>query len=249
MRILLAAVLAFAGAARDDKDDLAAAGKKSTELKSFAFKGETKMELPAMMGAMGEQEPTQFSGKHESGVGSYLKTDTHEFFMVGKNTVTRPLAEWKKVEEDGDDPMAMQKNVMKMFSGSRAVQPPSNDLSDLGKKLAKAKKKDKTEKVGDAECTIYEGELTEDAAEEIVKDSMPMGKMMKMGGGDVTHTGTLKAWVDGDGRIVKYEVSGKMTASIQGMELEMGTTKTVTLSGIDKTKVEIPEEAQKALGK
>ncbi len=99
MKILLAAaVLAFAGASRDDKDDLAAAAKKSTELKSFAFKGETKMELPGMMGAMGEQEPTGFSGRHETGVGSYVKTETHEFFTVGKNTVTRPLAEWKKVE-------------------------------------------------------------------------------------------------------------------------------------------------------
>ncbi len=144
--------------------------------------------------------------------------------------------------------MSMQKNVMKMFSGSRAVGAPGADLADLGKKIAKAKKTDKTDKIGEADCSVYEGELTEEAAEEMVKDSMPMGRFMKQAG-EVTHTGTIKAWVDGDGRIVKYEINAKMSASIQGMDLEMGSTKTVTLSGIDKTKVEIPEEAKKALEK
>lgn len=246
MELILTAVLAMVGG--DDKDDLGAAGKKSAELKSFSFQGETKVELPSIMGGMGDAGPTKFQGKHERDVGSYVRTGTHEFFMVGKDTVSRPIAEWKKVTDEGDDPMAMQKNVMKMFSGSRAVTTPTGDLADLGKKISKAKKKEAAEKVGDAECAVYEAELTEAAAEGIVQDSMPMGRMMKMGGGEVTHTGTLKAWVDGEGRIVKYEVTGKMSMSVQGMDLDMSSTKTVTLSGFDRTRVEIPEDARKALG-
>jgi hypothetical protein len=203
-----------------------------------------------MMGAaMGDQEPARFEGKHENGVGTWLKSETHEFFTVGKNTVTRPIAEWKKIEsEDGEDPMAMQKNMMKMFSGSRTVAVPAADLTDLGKKLAKVKKSEKKETLGETECSVYEGELTDEAAEELVKDAMPMGRFMKQAG-EVTHTGKMKAWVDSEGRIVKYEVKGTMSASLQGMELEMSSTKAVTLSGIDSTKVELPAEAKKALEK
>jgi hypothetical protein len=254
MKHLLAAVFAagLAGTARaDEKDDLAGAGKKAAELKSFAFKGDVKMEMPAMMGgAMGEVDPTTFEGKHEKEVGTWLKTDSHEFVTVGRNTVARPLAEWKKVEEDGDDPMALQKSMMKkMFGGSRPVKSPAADLADLGKKIAKAKKKEKKELYGEAECDLYEAELTEEAAEEMIKESVPMGGAMRMGGADVTHSGTIKAWVDGEGRIVKYEIKASMNMSIQGMELEWGSTKSVSLTGIDSTKVEISDEAKKALGK
>jgi hypothetical protein len=252
--LALTAVIALclAGTARaDEKDDLANAAKKSTELKSFAFKGETKMELPAMMGgAMGEADPTKFEGKFENGVGSWLKTDTHEFVTVGKNTVTRPIAEWKKVEEDEDDPMAMQKKMMQqMFGGSKPIKAPVSDLTDLGKKLAKAKKQEKKELVGETDCDVFTGEYTESAAEDLVKDVIPVGGAMRMAQADVTYTGSIKAWVDGDGRVVKYEIKASMSTSLQGMDLEWGATKTVSVSGIDSTKVELSDEVKKALEK
>jgi len=245
MKLIIVAAALLIAARRDEKEDLANAAKKTVEAKSYTFKGQTEIEMPAMMGGMGGGDPTKFEGKHETGVGTLVKTDTHEFVIVGENAVTRPRSEWKKVETD-DDPMAMQKNMMKMFGGSQKVKTPHEDLAGFAKKLDKTKKKEAKEKVGEVECDLYDADLTEDAAKEWMEELLPMGKFMQQIP-DVTFTAKAKVWVDKDGRIVKYVSSGTMSASIQGQDFEMSATKTVNLSDVDATKVEIPEEAKKAM--
>lgn len=230
----------------DDKDDLAAAAKKAAESSSFSFKGEIVSEMPSMMGGMGDNEPTKFEGKFESGVGTYIKTSTHEFITVGDKTATRPIAEWKLTEDDSD-PMGMQKRMMAMMSGSKSIKPPHADFKDFGGKVQKVKKS-KKETLGETECDVYEAEFTAEAAQELLKDVLPFGGMLGMMG-EAESSGTAKVWVDGQGRIVKYEATGKLVASMQGMDLEMSGTRTVTFYDVGNTKVEIPEDAKKLLGK
>lgn len=242
MEFLLAITLLLG----DDKDDLAAAAKKAHESSSYSFKGETTTEMPSMMGGMGDNEPTKFEGKYEKGVGAYIRTATHEFVTIGDKTASRPLAEWKMLEDE-DDPMALQKRMMSMMSGSKSVKSPHGDFADFAGKIEKAKKS-KKETLGETECDLYEIEFTEEAAKALLGDLLPMGGMMGMIP-DAESTGTGKVWVDGGGRIVKYEATGKLSASMQGMDFEMSATRTVTFYDVDKTKVEIPEDAKKLFGK
>jgi hypothetical protein len=230
----------------DEKDDVAAAAKKLQERSSFSFKGETRTEMPGMMGGMGDSDPSTFEGKYEKDVGSFIKTPTHEFITVGDKTATRPLSDWKLLEDEAD-PMALQKRMMSMMSGSRAVRSPHLDFKDFGSKIAKAKKS-KRDMVGETACDLYEVEFTEDAAKEILTDMLPWGNMMGMMP-DTEITGSAKVWIDDDGRILKYESKGSLSANAGGMDLEMSASRTVTFSNFDETKVEIPEDVKKLMNK
>jgi hypothetical protein len=243
------AILVAAGtAAADDKDDLAAAAKKTAEARTYSFKGETNTELPAFGGGGGgPQGPQKFEGKHDAEAGTHILTDTQEIVKIGKKTATRPRAEWR-VTEEGADPQGGRgggfgRGMRGMFGGA-AVRAPHEELADFGSKVSKVTKKGSKETLGETECDVFEAELTEEAAKAVVPGGGMLNRIP-----DATISGSAKVWVDGDGRIVKYVVKGTVTASFQGNDFEMSSTRTTTIYDVERTKVEIPADAKKAIEK
>ncbi len=249
--LILAIVLSLAGRVwADDKEDLAAAAKKTAESKSYSFKGETKTEMPAFGGqGGGAQDPQKFEGKHEEGVGTHILTDQQEIVKVGAKTASRPRAEWRVTDEtqqgQGGGRGAGGRGMAGMM-GRGSTKAPHEDFKDFGAKLAKASKSDKKETVGETECDVYSIELTEDA----VKAMLPGGGMFgRMGqNAEITYTGTGKVFV-ADGVILKYVLKAVVSASIQGNDVELTIERTTMIYDIDKTKVELPADAKKAIDK
>ena len=95
-------------------------------------------------------------------------------------------------------------------------------------------------------CRAYEVEFNRDTAREMVLALFPMGPWMDRMPID-KHLGTARAWIDGEGRILKLEIAARVVASIQGAEVQLSATRTSTITGYDATKVEVPAEAKKAM--
>ncbi|MBI4564677.1 MAG: hypothetical protein HY716_08320 [Planctomycetes bacterium] len=175
------------------------------------------------------------------------KSDLAEVVKVGDKTVVRRGdGEWKPLEEPEDD--EDEDGARRRFAAARMFlnRPPHEMLSGIGSKLDKVKESEKKGRIGDVECSIFEAKFKESAAKDIVNEIVPMGGALEQMG-DVEYSAKAKAWVDGDGRIVKIVIDGTCDISIQGMDISFLGTRTISFSGIDKTKVEIPEEAKEAL--
>ncbi|MBI4564084.1 MAG: hypothetical protein HY716_05245 [Planctomycetes bacterium] len=237
--------------AQDAKEEFAEAAKKAGAFASYAFEGQTEIELPDMFGAAaGDLEPQKFEGKFQKDAGTYLRTATHEYVIIDGKIAMRPLAEWKRVEEDEKDPAAQGRMIQRLFQGLgfKPMKSPHDLLSKLGAKIKKAKKLDKKEAIGDVECAVLEADLTDDGARQALEDMMPSGRFMGAMG-EAEYSGNAKLWVDPEGRIVKYLIKGTMTRNAGGMELEWSAHRTVTLSDNGSTTVEIPEAAKNAIEK
>jgi hypothetical protein len=230
--VLAVALSGVASAAvRDDKEDLAKAGKKASEMKSFKFKMTIEMEgLPMMQG------PIELSGEQEKDV-THISGEVNgneiEAYKKGKKTASKDpeSGEWTKGGRGGR--MGMNAGQMKA---------PHEELKEVEKKFKEVKKSDKKETVNEKECTIYEGDLTDDAAKEAIPGGG--GRMM---GGNAELSGKGKIYVDGDGVIQKYVFVSEIKASFQGQDLEITMTRSVNFSDIDKTEIKIPEEVAKLL--
>jgi len=252
MKSILAVVVAVSmvsAAWADEKEDLANAAKKSSEAKNYSFKGESKTELPAFGGGQGGPQESKFEGKFESGVGTIILTDQQEIVKVGGKTASRPRAEWRVTNDNaegggGGGGRGGRGGMMGGMLGRGTTKAPHEDLKDFGAKIEKATKADRKETIGETECEIISFTLTEDAA----KAMMPGGGMMGRMAQDATITGEGKAFI-ADGAIVKIEVTVKITASFQGNDFEVTTTRSTLIYDVDKTKVEIPADAKKAIDK
>ena len=119
---------------------------------------------------------------------------------------------------------------------------PHEDLKDFGDKIDEATNTDKTEMVGETDCTVYKITLTEEAATAMI----PMSRMLERME-DVEIEGTGKVWLDEDGNIHKYTTNVTVVASFNGNDFEIGMERTVSVYAIGKTEVEIPKGAKKAI--
>jgi hypothetical protein len=127
-----------------------------------------------------------------------------------------------------------------MFGGmGRNVRAPHEDLAGISDKLKKVDDPGKKETVGEAECSLYEAELTDEAAQGMITGGRGMGRMTE----EAEFSGTAKIWLDGEGRITKFETTAVMVAVMQGNEVEISATRTVLIFGVGDTKVESPEGA------
>jgi hypothetical protein len=124
----------------------------------------------------------------------------------------------------------------------RNFKAPHDDLKDLAKNFKEVKKQEKTEKIGDVECTVYGGDLTEES----MKGS-PLGRMLAFAGGTAELKGSGRVFIDPNGSIMVYELSTKATIELQGNQIDFSMARRAEISEVGKVKVEIPEGAQKLL--
>ena len=227
----------------DEKGELLAAAKKAAEAKSCTFRGETRLVLPEGLDRAGGGDAVRFEGKYDRDAGAWVKTDAFEFVTAGGKTVMRPVSEWKAVKDEGAD---VQRLLYQGLAGSRPPRPPHEDLAAWSRSVSAVKRSDAKESVGDKPARLYQTEFNAEYSRDLVQSLFPMGKWMERIPIE-RPVGSARVWIDGDGRILKLELSAKVTASIQGSTVVLIATRTMTITDYDTTKVEIPAEARKVL--
>jgi hypothetical protein len=201
--------------------------------------GDSRADLEAAAGQGARADSYAFSieerpakaveGKYQKGRPAFFKADNIEFFRRGKALAYRQGGSWKRSKKGVEsDPLA----VLGASAKVRAARLPHEELADLAKHLQGVKK---TAQKGGA--ALYEGTLTAEGAKALARSEHA----------GVARGGTARLWADAAGRPVKYEVTIRLRGRLGDAEVDGSTTRTVTLRAVGATKVEVPEEAAKAL--
>jgi hypothetical protein len=126
----------------------------------------------------------------------------------------------------------------------RGVGAPHEELKGIEAGFKEIKKEE--EKIGEKSCAVYSGELTKEGIA-----ASPLGKMAgqfgAFGGGALDLSGSAKAWVDGEGNLVRYEMNTRLAGEFNGNAFEFTLKRTTDLSDVGKTQVETPEAVKKLL--
>jgi hypothetical protein len=208
-------------------EELAQAAKKATEMESYSFKVDVKA-------GKGKKGAPSYEGKYQKDQPIALKTGTTEGFKKGAVVVAKEGEEYKKVEKP-------KKGAKKDASPALAfydVKLPHELLEGLEKsfeKVEKAAEKDK-------DCTVWSGPLTAEGSRAVASTGAK-GEAKA----NLTYTGTAKVWINAQGAIVRYEASVDVKGDSAKGEINQHVTKTIEITEIGSTKVEVPEAAKKAL--
>lgn len=217
---------------RDEKGDLLAAARKTSDARSYAYRGETKLVLPEGIDKSGGGEPVKFEGKYERDAGAWVRTDAYEFVMAGGRTVARPVAGWSVLKDDAGD---VQRLLYQALGGSRAPRPPHEEFASWARHVVAVKKAE----------GVFEIEFATEFARELVATLFPMGRWMDRIPIE-RPAATARVWI-ADGRITKVETVAKVGASLQGAAKQLTATRTVAISDYDNVKLQVPEDVKKIL--
>jgi hypothetical protein len=248
-QILIAfALTAFSDPAwADEKEDLVGAAAKTAEAKNYSFKGQVQLDLPALGGGAGGPQVSKFEGKVDAAEGTYILTEAQEIVRIDGKTAVRPRGDWRVLDENARG-AAGGRNLGRMagmMGGLRPPRAPHEEFKDFGATIEKVSRTGTKETVGEAECNVYAFDLTEEGA----KASFPMGGMLgRLGGGnvDAKFKGKGKAWA-ADGGLVKIETTATLSGSFNNNDFEVTSTRATSIFDVGKTKVQIPEDAKKAI--
>jgi len=231
---MLAALLA-AAAPPDDKEDLAKAAEKTRELENYKFKGRI-----AVDGVPFLAEPIDYSGSYAKDKGfTATLGPIGTIFRLGKKVAVKDAesGEWillKPGTKIGEGPLAAQIPIV-----ARGLKPPHEELKKLEARFKEIKKKPAPEKIGDIECAVYEGALTEGG----VKASLPGGVGLLLGKG--TFEGTGRAWVGPEGRILRFESDCKIQIEQDGKTSDLAVTRTTEIADVGRATVDMPADVKR----
>jgi hypothetical protein len=167
------------------------------------------------------------TGKFKKGQPLFCQADGIEFFRKGDVMIYRQGERWMRTKRGREsDPL----RILGASAAVNRVRPPHQELPALVKDLGDVKKSDKKGGV------VYTGTLDEAAARKL---SPPEVR-------DITRGGEAEVWTE-DGAIVKYRYTLRVQGRLGNADVDGTRTKTVNLSGLSTTKVEVPEAARKAL--
>lgn len=228
-----AVLVGITARAQDDAAKLSEAGKKASEWTSVKFKIEAKVE-----GGQGKDRgPTE--GTYEKGKGIYVKADKFEAIKAGDKTVVKGKDGSWAAPGGGDtppDPNGGDKKKKGMGGKGPGVEDPLEALANLDKKFSKVTS------AADGENTVFSGDLTPEGAADL------MGALVKRFASKGETKGTAKITVDKNGNILKIEVDGTVAAKVKDKDINLTIHRTTTFSDVNTAKLEIPDEAKKALG-
>lgn len=245
---MMTLALTLALAAGDEALDKAVT--KAAALESYTFKGET--EFQSQFGNGPAQIPSM-EGKYQKEAGMHIKSDRGEFFRKGERILVKQNpGDWQDLAHfqppappAGETPKKRGARGGSLFAQFmiKNFKAPHDEVKEVVKSIKEVQKQEKTEKIGDVECTQYSGDISEEAA----KNSPIMRLMGMFGGGNADVKGSARLWVDTNGSILIYEVTTKATVDIQGNQIDFSLIRRTEISEAGKTKVEVPEAVQKLL--
>ncbi len=224
----------LAAAPVDEKEDLARAAEKTRELENYRFKGRL-----AVDGVPFLAEPIEISGTYVKDKGfTATMGPVGTIFRLDKKVAVKDAetGEWVLVKvgtKVGEGPLAAQIPIV-----ARGLKAPHEELKKLAERFKEIKKKDGGGKIGEIECSVYEGALTEGG----VRGSLPAGVGLLMGKGKFE--GTCRVWVGSDGRIAKIEAEGKIQIENKDATTELTFSRTTEFLEIGKATLEMPSEVK-----
>ena len=232
--VLLAGSLMMANAA--PKDDVLTAAKALGNQANYSWKSTV-----ANAGGGGGRGGGPGEGKSEKDgytwVSMAQRGGTAEAVMKGdksaaktQDTGWQSLADLAKADAGGG---GFNPNTF-LVTTVQTFKTPAAQAADLAEKAKEIKKGD----------DAYSGDLTDDGAKALLTLGRPTT-------GDNATTaanakGSVKFWIK-DGQLTKYETHLTGTISFNGNDREVDRTTTVEIQNVGATKVEVPDEAKKAL--
>jgi hypothetical protein len=225
--ILTATAILLAG----DREDLAAAAKKTAELKSYKFTADIEAQ-----GGPGGGQPFSVEGFHRKEDGTYAKVgDRFEVARKGDRVAYADQSgEWKPFE----DVQGRARGFVK------EIKSPHEELPTIDKKFDKLAKDEKCERYDDGDCAVYSGTLSDEGARALV----PMGDQLKKWG-DPTVKGTARIYVNSDGAVVRYVIDVELTFDFNGNSFPVAVSRDVKLSRLDNVQDDLPSAAKEILEK
>ena len=204
-----------------DNGELAKALREAAAMSSYRFRIE---ERPGSGGGGGPE------GRYQKGRPVFFKADNLEFFKQGDTLSYKQGGQWKKTKRGVEsDPLVILGASAKV---SRA-RLPHEELAGFEKNFKDVSRSDAKGK----DEAVYSGELTEEAVKKLVPTEYR----------GVARSGTAKLWLDSKGRVARYAISIKVQGRQGNAEIDGTTEKTVVIQDIGSARVEVPEEAKKAL--
>lgn len=162
--------------------------------------------------------------KYQKGMPIFLKADRIEFFRKGDLLVYKQKDVWQRTRTGTlSDPLL----ILAASAKVRATRLPHDELAVLGKALTNLKK----------DGTALNGTFAAEAAKLLARSEDR----------DLARGGTAKLWLDGDGRLVKYEIAIRVQGVRGNAEVDGVITRIVTVADLGKVKIELPPGAKKAL--
>lgn len=204
-------------------DELTQAAKKAAETTNYTF----KVTL-SRTGGGGGGNPQSLEAKVDGDHPFYMKGGKIEAWKKGDKLVTKNQeGSWAEVQppQKGAEKEKGQKAVQLL----RGVKTPHEELAGIDASFQEIKKESEND------VSVYSGDLTETAAQSFA------GKASKK----MTTTGSAKVWVNADGAIVKYEITIRIQGEGNKGPVDQTLTKTVEISEVGKTTLEIPEDVKK----
>ncbi len=217
----------------DAKEDVKAAAKKLAEAPCYTWVSTTEID-PA-----GQFSPTPITGKILKDGFAVITTErdgnTTTAVMKGDKGVVKTDSGWKTAEElraaatgGGGGGGGMRGG---MLLRARPAADEAVRLADKAKELKSAE-------------GVVSGDLSEDAAKELLS-------LGRRPGGNAPEAKNAKAsvkyWLK-DGQLTKMQVKVSGTITRNNEDRDTARTTTYELKDVGTTKVEVPEEAKKALG-
>jgi len=166
--------------------------------------------------------------KYQKGSPLHVRADGIEFFRKGDVLVYKQGDIWQRTRTGTlSDPL----RILAATSKVRAVRVPQEELAQIGKALTNVKKT-----MAKAE-TILSSELNVEAVRQLARTEDR----------DLARDGTAKFWLDDRGRLAKYEIAIRVQGRRGNAEVDGVVTRTVWVSAVGTTKVEVPVAAKKVL--
>ncbi len=203
--------------------------QKTSELKSYAVHisigieggGENAVDL-VFEGGYTEGEGTCVKG-------SYLETPMGLYRRDGKTAVIDAKDKsWKNA--DDIKPEKGKRTPGKNF------QVPHEEIKGFEKKLKDVRKVE-----AEKGCDVYTAELTEEGARSLLPPNARVPQ--------IKASGDVKIWINADGFVSEIMIIHITEGSVQGKDFRITTTRTNRLSKLNEYKVDVPEDARKALSR
>lgn len=236
MRILSAVLLASLFGGGDEELDKAAA--KAAAMDNYTFKVTTKIEGIGK-GTPGDK-PTVVQVQKETPW--HITAGDTEAYRSGETVVTKSDEDWKKLEAPAKPEKGTKPDFRQIaLQGLKTMKTAGEMLKEVGTKIKEVKREDSD----GGKC--FSGELTPEAAKEFGAVSMGKGGGGGGKGPVLEYTGTIKVYVNGTGDVTKLEITTEGKGTIKEKEVTIKKSQTIEISDVGTTKVEIPEDAKKAL--
>jgi hypothetical protein len=165
---------------------------------------------------------------------------TLEAVLKGEKGVLKTDEGWKSAAELEASASPDQGGFAR-FIGRRLLEtkPPAKEAEDL---------LGKTPDLKAGEAGLFSGDLTEEAAKELLSFGRRPRAGQEAPPGPKNAKASVKFWVK-DGLLIKYEVSLKGTVRFgrDQEERDFASTRTIEIKEVGSTKVEAPDEAKKKL--